>query len=206
MLKVGLTGGIATGKTEVAAMLRDQDVPVLEMDPLGHEMLDPGQDAYEEVVREFGQEILIAGEKVDRGKLGAIVFADPAKRTRLNAILHPRILNVVNNWFAALNGPDGPEVAVVVAALIIEAEYQKQLDQLMVCWCRPEQQIERLIERGLTEDQARQRVASQMPGDEKRKYANVVIDCSGTPEATEKQVQAALERLKAAALTGRNKL
>jgi dephospho-CoA kinase len=204
MLRVGLTGGIASGKSEVAAMLRDRECPVLEMDPLGHEMLEPGQDAYEEVVRKFGPEILIAGEKVDRAKLGAIVFSDPAKRARLNEILHPRILDVVTKWFAALDSPGGPEVAVVVAALIVESGYQKQLDKLIVCWCKPEQQIARLVERGFTEEQARQRVAAQLPADEKRKYADEVIDCSGTLEQTERQVEAALARLKALAVAGSN--
>lgn len=204
MLKVGLTGGIATGKTEVAAMVRDRDCPVLEMDPLGHEMLEPGQDAYNEVVREFGPEILIAGEKVDRVKLGAIVFSDPAKRARLNEILHPRILDVVSKWFAALDSPGGPEIAVVVAALIVESGYRDRLDKLIVCWCKPEQQIARLVERGLTEEQARQRIAAQMPVDEKRKYADEVIDCSGTLEQTERQVDAALKRLKALAVAGKN--
>jgi dephospho-CoA kinase len=205
MLKVGLTGGIATGKTEVAAMLRDRDCPVLEMDPLGHEMLEPGQDAYKEVVREFGPEILIAGDKVNRAKLGEIVFRDPAKRARLNEILHPRILDVVSKWFAALDSPGGPEVAVVVAALIVESGYQKQLDKLIVCWCMPKQQIARLVERGLTEEQARQRVSAQMPSGEKRKYADEIIDCSGTLEQTEHQVDAALARLKAMAVAGRNR-
>jgi dephospho-CoA kinase len=204
MLRVGLTGGIATGKSEVAAMLRDRDCPVLEIDPLGHEMLEPGQDAYKEIVREFGPEILIAGEKVDRAKLGAIVFSDPGKRARLNEILHPRILDVVTKWFAALDSPGGPEVAVVVAALIVESGYHKQLDKLIVCWCRPEQQAERLVARGLTEEQARQRIASQMPVDEKRKYADELIDCSGTLAATEKQVEAALAKLKALAVAGGN--
>jgi dephospho-CoA kinase len=204
MLKVGLTGGIASGKTEVAAMLRDRDCPVLEMDPLGHEMLEPGQEAYKEVVREFGPEILIGGEKVNRAQLGAIIFSDPAKRARLNEILHPRILDVVSKWFAALVGPGGPELAVVEAALIIESGYHKQLDKLIVCWCKPEQQIARLVERGLTDEQARQRIAAQMPMDEKRKYADEVIDCSGTLEETERQVDAALARLKALAVAGRN--
>ena len=95
MLRVGLTGGIASGKSTVAWILRDSDCQVLEMDPLGHEMLEPGQPAYDEVVAEFGKEILEPSGKVDRSKLGAIVFADPAKRARLNQILHPRILEVV---------------------------------------------------------------------------------------------------------------
>src|SRR6202043_1385915 len=117
MLKVALTGGIACGKSTVASMLRDLDCPVLAADPLGHELLEPGQSAYDEVVREFGNGIVTAGDKVDRAKLGAIIFADPAKRARLNQILHPRILDVVLKWFAALDRPGGPELAVVEAAL-----------------------------------------------------------------------------------------
>src|ERR1700735_2854854 len=123
MIKVGLTGGIATGKTTVASMLRDRDVPVLDADPLGHELLEPGQAAYEEVVAAFGREILEAGGKVNRAKLGGVIFADAGKRARLNQILHPRILEVVQKWFAALDEPEGPEFAVVEAALIVEAGY-----------------------------------------------------------------------------------
>src|SRR5580700_8905919 len=157
MLKVGLTGGIATGKTTVAAMLRDRDVPVLNADPLGHELLEPGQPAYDEVVREFGREILGPGDKVDRGKLGTIVFADPAKRAKLNWILHPKILEVIRQWFKALDRPGGPEFAVLEAALIYEAAVNRELDKVVVCWCTPEQQLERLSSRGLSKEQAQRR-------------------------------------------------
>jgi dephospho-CoA kinase len=196
MLKVGLTGGIASGKSTVASILRDLDCMVLEMDPLGHELLEPGQAAYDEVVREFGNSILGPGEKIDRAKLGAIVFADPTKRARLNQILHPRILEVVQKWFAALDRPGGPEFAVVEAALIVETGFQKSLDNLIVCWCAPEQQIERLVERGLTSEQAKLRIAAQMPADEKRKLADEVVDCSKSLEETERQVQNVVNRLK----------
>src|SRR5580700_8580672 len=130
MLKVGLTGGIASGKSTVASLLRDQDCMVLELDPLGHELLEPGQSAYDEVIREFGDSILGPGDNIDRAKLGAIVFADAAKRARLNQILHPRILDVVLKWFAALDRPGGPELAVVEAALIIEAGFNDYLDKI----------------------------------------------------------------------------
>jgi dephospho-CoA kinase len=195
MLRVGLTGGIASGKSTVAGILRDNDCQVLEMDPLGHEMLEPGQPAYDEVVAEFGREILEPSGKVDRGKLGAIVFADAAKRARLNQILHPRILEVVRNWFAALNRPGGPALAFAEAALIVESGFHKELDRLAVCWCRPKQQLERLLERGLSPEQAQQRIASQMPIDEKRDFADIVIDCSGTLAQTEMQVGTLLEKL-----------
>jgi len=204
MLKVGLTGGIACGKSTVAFMLRERDVQVLEADPLGHELLEPGQSAYDEVVREFGDGILGPGDKVDRPKLGAIVFADPAKRARLNQILHPRILNVVRQWFKALDRPGGPNIAVAEAALIIETGFHKELDKLIVCWSRPDQQLARLVERGLTQEQAAQRIASQMPVEEKRKLADEVIDCSGSIEQTERQVAALLAKFQQAAATGEN--
>src|ERR1700683_3149707 len=117
MLKVGLTGGIASGKSTVAYILRDLDCPLLEADPLGHELLEQGQPAYDEIVREFSNEVLDPFGKVDRAKLGAIIFADAQKRARLNQILHPRILDVVRKWFAALDRSGGPELAVVEAAL-----------------------------------------------------------------------------------------
>jgi dephospho-CoA kinase len=195
MLRVGLTGGIASGKSTVASILRDSDCQVLELDPLGHEMLEAGQPAYNEVVVDFGKEILAPSGNVDRGKLGAIVFADAAKLERLNQILHPRILEVVRNWFSALGRSGGPDLAFAEAALIVESGFHKDLDRLLVCWCTPEQQTERLQERGFTAEQARQRVEAQMPMDEKRRYADIVIDCSGTLAATETQVGKALEKL-----------
>ena len=196
MLKVGLTGGIASGKSTVASLLRDQDCTVLEMDPLGHELLEPGQAAYDEVIHEFDSSILGPGDAIDRSKLGAIVFADAAKRARLNQILHPRILDVVQKWFAALDRPGGPEFAVVEAALIAESGFHKSLDNLVVCWCRPEQQLERLIQRGLAREQAQLRISAQMPAEEKRQLADEVVDCSGTIEETERQVKNLVERLK----------
>ncbi len=196
MLKVGLTGGIGTGKTTVASMLRDRDVPVLDADPLGHELLEPGQAAYDEIVAVFDEDILDPNGKVNRAKLGSVIFADAHKRERLNQILHPRILEVVQKWFAALDGPDGPPFAVVEAALIFEARYNRDLDKIIVCWCRPEQQLERLTLRGLSVEEAKQRVAAQMPLDDKSKLADEVIDCSGSIEETQRQVDLVVEKLK----------
>jgi len=204
MLKIGLTGGIASGKSTVAAMLRDLDCPVLAADALGHELLEPGQTAYAEVVREFGIDILDSYGNVDRTALGEIVFADAEKRERLNQILHPRIQDVIQKWFTALANPGGPDLAVVEAALIFEAGYEKDLDKVMVCWCRPEQQVERLLERGLTEEQAQARIAAQMPMQQKRLLADEMIDCSGSLQETETQLQYAVKRLLDAAAAGRN--
>ncbi|MGD0425318.1 MAG: dephospho-CoA kinase [Candidatus Acidiferrales bacterium] len=195
MLRVGLTGGIASGKSTVGGMLRELDCPVLDADTLGHELLEQGQPAREEVIREFGQEVLDARGNVDRGKLGQIIFADAAKRARLNQILHPRILDVVRKWFAAQGHPGGPELAVVEAALIIEAGYNNELDRVIVCWCPVEQQLQRLVERGLTAEQAKLRIAAQMPMEEKRRLADEAIDCSGSIEETERQVMEVVKRL-----------
>jgi dephospho-CoA kinase len=195
MLKIGLTGGIASGKSTVASMLRNHDCDVLEMDPIGHEFLEPGQAAYDEVVRDFGREILAPNGAIDRSKLAAMIFADPARRARLNAILHPRILDVVRKWFAALDRPGGPPFAVVEAALILEAGYHKELDRIIVCWCRPEQQLARLEHRGFSPEQAKARVAAQMSMDEKRKLADDVIDCSQSLRETQRAVDALVARL-----------
>ena len=196
MLRIGLTGGIASGKSTVASILRDADCLVLEADPLGHEMLEPEQPSFDEIVREFGKTILDADGKISRSKLGAIVFANAAERAKLNQILHPRILDVVRKWFVALDRPGGPDFVFVEAALIVEAGFQKEFDRLIVCWCRPEQQMQRLLERGLSQEQAQRRIAAQMPIDEKRRLANDVVDCSGLFEETERQVAHLLEKLR----------
>jgi dephospho-CoA kinase len=196
MLRAGLTGGIASGKSTVAKMLRARDCLVLEADPLGHEFLEPGQQVYEEVVGEFGTEILMPGGIIDRSKLAAIVFADAMKLERLNQILHPPILQVIRTWFAALDRPGGPPLAFVEAALIFEAAFNQELDKMVVCWCSREQQIARLRARGLTQQEAEIRIASQMPINEKRKLADEVIDCSVSLDETERQVERALARLR----------
>ncbi len=196
MLRIGLTGGIASGKSTVADMLRSRDYPVLDADALAREFLEPGQDAYKEVVAHFGQRILAPGGAVDRKKLAALVFTDAGERAKLNQILHPRIREVADNWFAALDYPGGPELAFEDAALILESGARKNLDRVVVCWCRPEQQMERLRERGMSEEEARMRIAAQMPIDEKRKMADEVIDCSGSIEETERQVDQMLARFK----------
>jgi dephospho-CoA kinase len=194
MLRVGLTGGIATGKSTVVAMLRELGCQVLEADKIAHRMIEPGAAAYDEVVREFGRGILQPDGRVDRPKLGAIVFADPKRLARLNAIVHPPTLAAQDRELAAIEQAQPHAIAVVEAALLVEAGYDKKLDCLVVTWCTPEQQIARLTEagvgRGLTLQQARQRIAAQMPVDEKRRLADEEIDCSGTLEQTRERVLA----------------
>ena len=195
MLRIGLTGGIASGKSVVASLLRDREYPVLDADALTHELLEPGQAVYDEVVREFGRGILAPGGAVDRKKLGAIVFADPQKRKRLEQIIHPRIWEVSATWFSALDRPDGPEFAVLEATLILEGGSQDRLDRVIVCWCTPLQQIARLRDRGFSPALAQSRIAAQMPIDEKRRLGDDVIDCSRSLEETEHQVVQLIEKL-----------
>ena len=196
MLRLGLTGGIASGKTAVAAMLREMGFAVLDADCLAHTLIEPGQPAYDEVVREFGASILDAGNRVDRAKLAAIVFADSAKLVRLNAILHPRVESVIHQQFAEWSRNGTRDAAFVEAALLVEAGYDKNLDGLVVTWCRPEQQLARLRARGLSDEDARRRIAAQLPIAEKLSYATEKIDCSGSLEDTRAQVAALAAKLR----------
>ena len=198
MLKLGLTGGIASGKSFVAARLREMNFRVLDADQLGHKLLEPGQSAYEPVVQEFGNQILRPDKSVDRKKLGAIVFADPGKLAQLNSILHPRIEDAMRLQFTVWEKENPRDPVFVEAALLVEAGIHKRLDGLVVIWCKPEQQIERLVARGLTEAEARRRIALQLPNDEKLKHATDTIDTSGTSEDTQTQVAALAHSLRSA--------
>lgn len=196
LLRLGLTGGIASGKSAVAGMLRDLGFDVLDADSLAHQLIQPGQPAYNEVLQEFGDSILDPDARVNRARLAAIVFADPAKLERLNAILHPRVETVIHQQLAEWARDGSREAAFVEAALLVEAGYHKNLDGLVVTWCGPEQQLERLRARGLGEEEARRRVAVQLPTDEKLSYATERIDCCGSLADTRRQVEALAAKLR----------
>jgi dephospho-CoA kinase len=177
MLKVGLTGGIACGKTHVARRLAGRGLHVLDLDAVAHEMTAPGGAAYDEVVRAFGRGILDAAGAVDRRALGARVFADPEALARLNAIVHPKVRAEEARRARALAGK--AEVLVTEAALLVESGLHLRFDRLVVVDCRPEQQVERLAGReGMTAEAARARIAAQMPVDQKRGFAHFVVDGS----------------------------
>jgi dephospho-CoA kinase len=196
MLRMGLTGGIASGKTAVAAMLREMEFRVMEADVLAHGVIEPGQAAHDEVLREFGAELLDGSGRIDRGKLAAIVFADAAKLAKLNGIIHPRVEELVFRQFEEWKREGVQDAAFVEAALLVEAGYTKNLDGLVVAFCRPEQQVERLLARGMSEADARRRLAAQMPVEEKLKHATERIDCSRTMEETWAQVKELAGRLR----------
>jgi dephospho-CoA kinase len=199
MLRAGLTGGIACGKSVVAAMLREFGCAVLEADPLAHELIEPGRPAFAEIVREFGPGVQEPGGSIDRAKLGAIVFADREKLSRLDRIVHPRMFEELERRLAELARPGGPPVAVVEAALLVETGYDRELDRLIVVWCRPEQQRARLASRGLSPEQVESRIAAQMPVEEKRRRATDEIDNSGSLTETRLQVERLATKLKLAA-------
>jgi dephospho-CoA kinase len=196
MLRLGLTGGIASGKSAVAAMLREMGFAVLDADSLAHKLIEPGQPAYDEVVQEFGESVLAPGGRIDRAKLSAIVFNDRAKLDRLNAIVHPRVAEVIFSQFEAWRRAGVRDAVFVEAALLIESGIHKNLDGLIVAWCDPGQQLERLVDRGLSEAEARRRIAAQLPVEEKLLLATEKIDCSGSLEATRRQVEALASKLR----------
>ena len=190
MLRLGLTGGIASGKSSVAAMLREMGFAVLDADSLAHRLIEPGQPAYAEVLQEFGHAVLAPDGRVDRAKLSAIVFADRARLDRLNAVVHPRVAEVVFRQFDEWQRGGTRDAAFVEAALLIESGIHKKLDGLVVAWCEPEQQLRRLMARGIGEAEARRRITAQLPVDEKLRLATEKIDCSGSLEETRRQVGA----------------
>ena len=196
MLRLGLTGGIASGKSAVATMLREMGFAVLDADSLAHTLIEPGQPAYDEVVREFGRAIVDGNGRVDRTKLAAVVFADRAKLEQLNAIVHPRVKAAILRQFDEWSHNGTRDAAFVEAALLVEAGYQENLDGLVVAWSRPEQQLERLRARGLSEEEARRRIAAQLSVAEKLKFATEKIDCSGSLEETRRQVQVLAAKLR----------
>lgn len=199
MLKVGLTGGIASGKTTVAAMLEKRGCRVLYADKIARELMRPGQPAYDEAVGAFGKDILAADATIDRPRLAAMVFADPAKLEKLNQIVHPRIIEAIESEFKRIAQADPGAMVIVEAALLVESGYWTRLDKLVVTWSWPEQQIERLMKGGLTREQARARLSAQMPPEQKRDRADIEIDCSGSLAATELQVEETLATLRLAA-------
>ena len=196
MLRYGLTGGIASGKSTVAAILRRMGFPVLEADRVAHEVIEAGQPAYDEVRSIFGDAILDSDKRIDRSRLAAIVFDDREKLNQLNAIVHPRVEQEMLRSFAAFESTGKHAAAFVEAALVFEAGLHQHLDGVVVAWCLPEQQLARLIERGMNESEARKRIAMQMPVAEKLLLASDKIDCSGSLEQTRRQVEAFAAKLR----------
>jgi dephospho-CoA kinase len=188
MLRVGLTGGLCCGKTTVGKMFAELGCPVLDADAIGHQALAE-EPAHSEVLREFGSEVADKPGTIDRARLAGIVFRDPERLQRLNAILHPRILDRIASELDRLEA-QRHAVAVVEAALMVEAGVERQFDRLIVVTCGDDQKIRRFQMRaGATHDQAVARIAAQMPDEQKARVADFVIDNSGPLDATRHQVE-----------------
>jgi dephospho-CoA kinase len=189
---IGLTGNIGTGKSTVAAMLAELGAEVIDADRVAHEVMQAGTPAHGRIVEAFGPEVLDPDGEIDRARLGAIVFADPAALVRLEAIVHPATLEAIDCRVAATSAG----VVVVEAIKLIESGMAERCDSVWVTTCRPEQQVHRIMGgRGLDRAQAEQRVRAQPPQEEKIVRADVVIDTTGSLARTRAQVRVAWEHL-----------
>ena len=189
MLKVGLTGGLASGKSFVGGALRDLGCKLIEADALGHEVLLPGAAAYAPVVREFGRGIVNPDGTIDRKRLALEVFSDKRRLQLLNGLVHPEVHKRTDELMAGYFAADPHAIVVVEAAIHIETGGHKRFDRLILVVCDERQQIERAMSRGATREEAMARLASQMPLEEKRKYADYIIDTSGAKEETLRQTR-----------------
>jgi len=197
MLLVGLTGGIASGKSLVARVLRDHGAHLIDADHIVHELLEPKQEAWQEVLDHFGRDILLPDGCIDRRKLGEIVFQDEEKRVWLNRCLHPRVYDAFHAQVSLMRNRPPNTIIVLDAALLMETGYHRRMDRTIVVYADPEQQLERLMMRNkFTKEQALARIRSQMPLAEKRAAADYVIDNTGPREQTERQAREVFARLK----------
>jgi dephospho-CoA kinase len=200
MLRVGLTGGVACGKSTVAKMFADLGATIIDADVVAHELYRPGHGVLKELVKHFGPEILKPDGELDRAKLATLVF-DGGRVEELNKIVHPAVIRQQDEWMRALGEKDPDAVAIVEAALILEAGAKDHFDRIIVVTCKPAQKVARFAQRtGLSEDAARadvdRRTKAQMPDEEKARRADFVIDNSGSAEETRQQVQRIYSELK----------
>lgn len=194
---LGLTGGIATGKSTVTAMLRQRGIPVIDADAIAREVVEPGKPAYEAIVRHFGREILQPDGTLDRKRLGEIVFSDEAERLVLNSIVHPEVRRVMREQAEALER-QGADIVFMDIPLLYESKLKPLVDKVVVVYVPADVQLRRLLERDeLDEEQARKRMRAQLPIEEKRQWADYLIDNQGTREETERQVDQLLAKIKA---------
>jgi len=202
VLKVGLTGGIAAGKSVVGEMFGALGAHVVQADEISHQLMQPGQAVYQEVVRHFGTGILNPDGTVNRARLAELAFAgEPSRVQELNQIVHPAVIRRQQEWIEQVGQRDAHAVAIVEAALILEAGMAENLDRLVVVTCRPEQRVERLAERLKVDPQTAKaevarRMAAQFPEEEKIRAADYVIDNSGSLGETRRQVQEVYAALK----------
>jgi dephospho-CoA kinase len=200
MLRVALTGGIATGKSYVRARFEGRGIPTIDADVLAREVVAPGTPGLAAVVDRFGAGVLDVAGRVDRPRLAAIVFGDAAARRDLESIVHPRVYAAIDAWFEAIAPASAERVAIADVPLLFETGHAGAFDLVIVTFCPPEIQIGRMRSRdGLSEPAARERLAAQWPVTEKARLADYVIRTDGTVSETDAQVDAVCEALRARA-------
>ena len=196
MLKVGLTGSIAVGKSFVLSVLADLGCVTFDADRIAHAVMAPDREAHRDIVREFGESVLAADGSIDRQELGRVVFADQARRARLNEIVHPRVIEEQNRLLGEAEARDPNGIVVIDAALMIESGGYKRFDKLIVVYCDRETQAERLMRRNnIIREDAQRRIAAQMSSEEKLRYADYRINTAGSFEETRQLVIEAYEDL-----------
>ena len=197
MKRVGLTGGIATGKSHVRAVFEALGVPTIDADVLAHEAVAPGSAGFEAVKARFGPDVVDSRGVLDRRKLGSLVFADGQARKDLEAIIHPGVVTAIERWFSSLDAQAHP-FAIADVPLLYEAGRERDYDVVIVTACELPTQIRRVMARdGITEAEARQRIAAQLPIDEKVRRADHVIRTDGLLASTNAQVHEVYRRLSA---------
>jgi dephospho-CoA kinase len=199
MLKVGLTGGVACGKTTITTLFEKRGAHIALADAIAHSLFEPGTEVYEKVLAAFGQEILEADKTISRPKLANLAF--PSRIQELNAIVHPVVIARQDEWMAEIERRDPHAIAIVEAALMIEAGAHTRFDKLIAVTCNLDQKVERFTERSeLSAVQARKeverRMQAQLPEAEKARLADYVIDNSGTLEQAEAQVERIWQELR----------
>jgi dephospho-CoA kinase len=197
MLRVGLTGSIAVGKTFVAGVLAELGCHVLDADTTAREVVAAGTEGWRAVVAAFGDEVLRPDGMLNRARLGAIVFADEDKRLLLNSILHPFIIESQDEQLRQWGAENPAGIGIIDAALMIESGGYRRFDKIIVVHCRPQIQLERLMARnGLTPEAAARRINAQMPQEEKKRYADYLIDTSDGFESARRETESVYRALR----------
>lgn len=197
MIIAGLTGGIASGKSTVSAFLSDAGALIIDADKIAREVVKQGTPGYEAILAVFDRMILLPDGEIDRKRLGDIIFNDPEKKSCLNAIVHPRVLERVNDMVARINTQTPEAVVILDIPLLLESGLERNLAEVIVVYVPETIQLERLMRRdGIDEQAATARIRSQMPIEQKRNRATIVVDNSGGLSATRKQARAVFSRLK----------
>jgi len=197
MLRVGLTGGLASGKSFVGHALTELGCYLIEADKLGHDVMLPGAEAYDAIVREFGNSILDPDGKIVRGRLSAVVWDQPERLEKLSSFVHPAVRAREERLIAEIAQADPQAMAVVAAAILVETGSYRNFDKLIVVACNAEQQMERALKRGsYSKEEILVRLSRQLPLEEKLRVADYVIDTSGPKESTVEQVRVVYESLR----------